>query len=239
MTLRSSPTAQADAISAIRVLLVHNHALVRAGLRLLIESQKGFRLVGETHSCQEAVVLAERERPDVILLDHGIGFNNESGLEHIPLLQNASGNAKVLLLTASDDPELHQRAIYQGAIGLIHKDEAPELFLKAIQKVNDGEAWLDRLTIGNLITGMFRNTSRKMNGRSPKPIEIDSLTKRERDIIELVAQGLKNKQIGKRLLISEVTVRHHLTSIFDKLGLEDRYELMIYAYKHGISDIPR
>src|SRR5262249_50284766 len=232
-------TAQSAEMSAIRVLLVHNHALVRAGLRLLIESQEGFRLVGQTNSYQEAVVLAGRERPDVILLDHSIGFTDENGLEQIPLLQRSCHSSKVLLLTASKDAEFHQRAIYHGAMGLINKDEAPELFLKAIQKVNDGEAWLDRLTIGNLITGMSRNVSRTMNGSAPKPIEIDSLTRRERDIIELVAQGLKNKQIGKRLLISEVTVRHHLTSIFGKLGLADRYELMIYAYKHGISDLPR
>jgi DNA-binding NarL/FixJ family response regulator len=219
------------------VLLVHDHTLVRAGLRLLIESQHELTVVAEAESYAEAINLTRQRQPDVILFDHAIG--REDGLEHIPVLLEASSRSKVLVLTSANEPELSQRALCHGAFGLIDKDEEPALLVKAIKKVTEGEAWVDRATVGRLITEMSRNGMAARGNDGPLPDQINSLTRRERDIVQLIAQGLKNKQIAERLSISDVTVRHHLTSTFDKLGVSDRFELMIYAYKHHICDLPK
>jgi len=234
---RSSLTALDGKPRIIRVLLVHDHTLVRAGLRLLIESQHELTVVAEAESYAEAINLTRQRQPDVILFDHAIG--REDGLEHIPVLLEASSRSKVLVLTSANEPELSQRALCRGAFGLIDKDEEPALLVKAIKKVTEGEAWVDRATVGRLITEMSRNGMAARGNDGPLPDQINSLTRRERDIVQLIAQGLKNKQIAERLSISDVTVRHHLTSTFDKLGVSDRFELMIYAYKHHICDLPK
>lgn len=237
MLPRPSPTEFPGEARLIRVLLVHAHTLVRAGLRMLIESEQGLEVVAEADNYAEALSLAAQRKPDVILFDHTIGF--EDGLQHIPVLLEASNRSKVLVLTSTDDPELGHHALTLGAIGLINKDKAPALLRKAIQKVTDGEAWVDRAAVGRLIKELSRNGMGRKLKEVPMPDHIESLTRRERDIIQLVAQGLKNKEIAAQLSISDVTVRHHLTSTFDKLGVRDRFELMIYAYKHGICDLPK
>jgi DNA-binding NarL/FixJ family response regulator len=238
MELRSSPTAQLVDSRAIRVLLVYDNALVRGCFKLLIDSQAGLNVVGETDNYQDAVSLADRERPDVVILDPAIGA--EKGLEHIRSLVKASSNSRVLVLANTADQNLDRQALQFGAMGLVSRDDAPDVLLKAIRKVSEGEAWFGRATIGSLIAEFARIGNLAMDSMDPAPVaQIEALTKRERDIIRLVAQGLKNKQIAERLRISEITVRHHLTSIFGKLAVADRFELMIYAYKHGISEIPK
>jgi DNA-binding NarL/FixJ family response regulator len=236
MAHRSSLTALEIEDGRTRVLLVHEHALVRAGLRMLIESDGSFAVVAEAQDHAEAATQADQIQPDVILLNHAIDCDN--GLEQIQELLDASRHSKVLVLTSRMDTEFSELVLYSGAMGLIYKDEAPRLLLKAIQKVRDGEAWVDRVTMGRVLTAMSRNGMAKRAKDRLMPEQIASLTKRERDVIHLVAQGLRNKQIAHRLSISDVTVRHHLTSTFNKLGVNDRFELMIYAYKYGLSEVP-
>ena len=218
-------------IKDIRILIIDDHAIVRAGLRLLLQRNSHFIVVGEADNLKDACTLASREQPDLILLD--LGMKDESGLKYIANLTSICRKARVLILTGIDDPNLHQQAIQFGAMGVLSKEKAPEILVKAIEKIYEGEAWLDRVTMANVLTELVRPTKSSPFSEAAK---IESLTKREREIIVLVTQGLKNKQIAKRLTISDSTVRHHLTAVFSKLELTDRFELIIYAMKQGLSE---
>jgi DNA-binding NarL/FixJ family response regulator len=141
------------------------------------------------------------------------------------------------VLTGSGDPELHRQAVHLGAIGVLSKDKPAEILIKAIERIHAGEAWLDRTMTATVLREMSpRNRNRNQD---PEEIKIASLTDREREVIKLVGEGLKNKQIAERLFISDVTVHHHLTSVYSKLEVADRLELLIYAYRHGLAELPR
>jgi DNA-binding NarL/FixJ family response regulator len=146
-----------------------------------------------------------------------------------------SRGSRILILTGIDDAKLHQRAVQLGAIGLVLKNKAPEVLMKALEKMHGGEVWLDRVTMANVLAELANPNHGNDLSESAR---IAYLTRREHEIISLVAQGLKNKQIAARLYISEITVRHHLTSVFGKLEVADRFELIIYAFKHGLSQLP-
>jgi two-component system, NarL family, nitrate/nitrite response regulator NarL len=220
---------------SIRVALVDDQLLFRAGIRTLIDRGNGITVVGDAGSRGDALALVQSQQPDVILAE--LELRGESGLEYIPDLIAAAEKAKVLILTDTKDPDLHRKAVHLGAKGLLFKDSSVEVLTKAIEKVYAGEVWLDRSTTAALLDELSRkNDAKKLN---PEEKNIATLTDREREVISLVGEGLKNKQIGERLFISDVTVRHHLTSIFSKLGVSDRLELVIYAYRHGLVPIPR
>lgn len=233
--MESDLTRTSDEASAIHVFLIHNHKIIRAALRLLIDGQTEMKVTGEADRYSDAVATISREQPDIILLDLVMGA--ESSIDYIPRLAAASLRSRVLILTAVSDLELHQRAVQMGAMGIVSLDQPPEVLIKAIRKIHQGEAWLDRALVGNLLSDMSRNGKGAKRGLEQSQAE--TLTRRERDIIRIVAQGLKNKQIAEQLSISEITVRHHLTSVFDKLAVADRFELIIYAYKHGLCDLPK
>lgn len=215
----------------IRILLVDDHAVVRAALRMLINSRPGMQVVGEAANGSEALALTVREHPDIILLDLDLG--DSSGLDFLPELLTAAKTVHVLILTGVDDPELHRRAVRLGARGLVMKEKTAEVLFKAIEKVQEGEVWLERSMIATVLDELHGNQE-----TDPEQAKIAKLTPREREVIVLIGQGLRNKQIAQRLFISETTVRHHLTSIFDKLEVSERLELLIYAYRHGLAQIP-
>jgi len=218
----------------IRILLVDDHVIVRAGLRMLIENHKGMVVVGEAGSRIDALAIAAREQPHVILLDLDMG--NESGLDFLRELLDAAAGARVVMLTGVRDPEAHRRAVHLGAMGLVLKDKAAEVLIKAIEKVNAGEVWLDRsLTASVLAERSQADIGRKVD---PDTEKVASLTDREREIVSLVCQGLKNKQIADKLFISDATVRNHLTSILSKLEVSDRFELALYCYRHHLAKPP-
>jgi DNA-binding NarL/FixJ family response regulator len=122
-------------------------------------------------------------------------------------------------------------------MGLVFKEKAADVVIRAIERVHAGEVWFDRTLIGNVLTEPSRASATKK--LDPEADKIIRLTEREREIAALIGEGLKNKQIANRLFISETTVRHHLMSVFDKLGVTDRLELIIYAYRHGLAKPPR
>jgi two-component system, NarL family, nitrate/nitrite response regulator NarL len=217
----------------IRVVLVDDHAVVRAGLRMLIESRPGLLVVGEAATTTDALVVAEREQPDIILLDLDLGGDN--GLNILPELFATAKHARVLILTGVRDPEEHQRAVRLGAMGVVLKEKAADELLKAIEQVHIGEVWLDGALMARVL-GRVGATETPIN---PETAKIATLTDREREVIALICEGLQNRVIGDRLFISETTVRHHLTSIYDKLGVANRLELVIYAYRHGLAKQPR
>jgi DNA-binding NarL/FixJ family response regulator len=217
----------------IRILIVDDHAIVRAGLRMLIESHPGMAVTGEAGSKDEALAAAQ-EHPDVILLD--LDLAGESSLGFMREILNNARGARLVILTGVRDTEMHRRAVRQGAVGLVLKEKATEVLIKAIEKVHGGEVWLDRALMASVLTEM--SEADKSRKKDPEAAKLALLTQREREIITLVCQGLKNKQIGERLFISEATVRNHLTSILGKLELSDRFELAIYSYRHGLGKPP-
>jgi len=215
---------------AIRILVIEDHLVVQAGLRLLIESRPGLVVVGEATNQADALALAAREQPNLILLDLDLGAEN--GLDLLPELLAVAGDARVLILTGVRDVEEHRKAIRQGVRGLVLKEQAPNLLLTAIEKVHSGEIWLDRTLMASVLSEMVAERTRPATAEA---ISIATLTERERDVIALVGEGLKNKQIANRLSITETTVRHHLTSIFAKLGVHSRLELVIFSQCHGLT----
>jgi DNA-binding NarL/FixJ family response regulator len=223
------------ATKPIRILLVDDHAVVRAGLRMIIQSRTGMTIVGEAGNRDDALSLADSEHPDIILLDLDLG--GDSGMALIADLIAAAGDARIIILTGLRDPEAHRQAVLLGAMGIVKKEKAAEVLISAIERVHAGEAWLDP----SLMAGVLTEMTRSSRGRKtdPEADKIAALTNREREVIALVGEGIKSKEIAGRLFISETTVRHHLTSIFDKLGVVDRVELLIYAYRHGLASPPR
>ena len=202
---------------------------------MLIESRSGLKVVGEAGNRAEALTVAAREQPDIILLD--LDLRGVNALDFLPELFTAAEDARVIILTAVHDPEAYHRAMLLGAMGLVFKEKAAEVVIRAIERVHAGEVWFDRTLIGNVLTELSRASATKK--LDPEAAKVSKLTEREREIAALIGEGLKNKQIANRLFISETTVRHHLTSVFDKLGVTDRLELIIYAYRHGLAKPPR
>ena len=216
--------------SPLKVLLIDDHAIVRAGLVMLLHSQKHIKVVGETGDANEALNISAKEQPDIILLDVVLG--DHDGLDLLPRLRKAADKARILILTGTQNQEVHQKAVRLGAMGLVNKETAAEVLLKAIDKINAGEIWFDRMVMGDVLNEMARG--KEDRSVDPEVAKITKLTDREREIIICIAEGLKNKQIAERMFISETTVRHHLTSVFNKLGVADRLELMIYAFRHKL-----
>lgn len=219
--------------SPTRILLVDDHSIVRAGLRMLIESQATMKIIGEAGNAADALALVAREQPDVVLLDLALGGDN--GLDLLPGILAAATKTRVLVLTGVTDTAIHRQALQLGAMGLVLKEKAADVLLKAIEKVHGGEVWFDRQLMGSVLTTMtrpHRRTERDGDARN-----IATLTARECEVVSLIGEGLKNKQIAARLSISEVTVRHYLTSVFAKLGVTDRLELIIYAYRHALASL--
>jgi DNA-binding NarL/FixJ family response regulator len=218
----------------IRIVLVDGLELFLAGLSALIQSEKGLTVVG--HAADRAEALdAARLRPDIILLELFLG--KENSLDFLPDLLRIAEGARVLIVTEALDPELHLRAVRLGAMGVVLKTEPAINLFKAIHKVHSGELWLRRSILARVMNGFLHGGVSKP--ADPESLKIATLTSREIEVVVLIGQGLRNKNIGERLFISETTVRHHLTSIFDKLGVADRLELMMYAYQHGLARVPQ
>ncbi len=218
--------------TAIRILLVDDHQIFLAGLRLLIEKEPDMIVVGTASNRAEALALMQ-EHPDIVLLDLDLG--NESGIDFLPQLIEPEEPPRVIIVTGVPDPELHLRAVRLGALGVVLKLDSAGSLVKAIRKVHGGEMWLNRPMISTVMTELIHARAKKMDSEA---LKIAELTVREREVIALVAEGMRNKQIGERLFISEKTVRHYLTSVFDKLGVADRLALMIYSFQHGLAKIP-
>ena len=219
----------------IRILMIDDHAVFRAGLRMIIESHMGMAVVGEAENRREALAAIANETPDIILLDLDLG--DEHGLDLLPELLASVPDARIILLTGLRDADVQRRGILLGAMGLVSKQKAPDTVIRAIKKVYAGEVWLDRAMIASILNDRI-NTSVAAE-QNIETLRIAKLTDREREVILLIGEGIKNRQMAARLYISEATVRHHLTSIFAKLGVTDRFELVIYAFQHGLAKLPQ
>jgi DNA-binding NarL/FixJ family response regulator len=215
----------------IQIVILDNQTLVRAGLRHIIESQPDMKVVGEAGNPNEGLALIAAKKPDIILFE----FNPAGGLslEVIPDLIKSSQKSSMILVTSQDDGEIYLQAVRNGVLGIVLKTQPPEVLLKAIRKIHVGEVWIERSLIANLVTSMARG--HQDYAVDPEKKLISQLSDRELQIIQLIGRGLKNQQIADHLFIRETTVRHHLTSVYSKLGVSDRLELLVLAHRLGLT----
>jgi DNA-binding NarL/FixJ family response regulator len=220
--------AQSDALRErpIRVLLVDDKAVIRAGLRVLIDSWSPLQVVGETDSATEALAAVKAVQPTVILCSH-TGTSNGVA-DTIRILTNGAAHVPIVLLTGSRNPQADSHAVRAGAKWIVSTKEAALELRKALEKVHSGEKCLDEFTVATRVEKKHSNIPSHGESNTDK-----WLTERERDVAALVTQGCTNRQVGKRLGITEVTVRHHLTSIFNKLRIANRFQLIAWSYRHG------
>ena len=220
---------------SIRVVVVDDHAIIREGLRMLLESDPDIAVVGEAANCADALATVRREQPDMIILDLDLG--SESGLAFLSDLAAAPVDARVLILTGTQDADLHRQAVRLGAAGIVQKSLASKTLMKAVRKVHEGEVWLDRVMVAAVLNEMTHAHERPQD--DPEAARIATLTAREREVIALIGESLKTCAIASRLFISEKTVRNHLASIYSKLNVSDRFDLVVYAYKHKLAQPPQ
>lgn len=218
----------------IRVLLLDHLSLVRDGLRMVLQDSPYLEVIGDAGESSQALALAKQTDVDVILLE--LNLDGELNTEIIPELLKVNRQARIILLTAIEESQILQLAVQMGAMGVVPKTGTRQTLYKAIQKVHAGEVWIDRAMIASVLTQISR--SRLDDQEDPELVRIASLSDREREVISLIGKGLKNKEIATRLSISEITVRHHLSSIYSKLDVADRLELTIYAYRNSLADLP-
>ena len=228
------PTAPPPAL-LIRILLFNSDLIARSGVKMLLESRAGLKVIAEAGDKETAIKLAAQEHPDIVLV-HDCG-ETLVDFELFTDLIALNIKPRMILATSQKDSQYHLQAVKKGVLGVVGTHNPPEVLLKAIEKVYAGEVWLDR----NLIASYFIQESHgalfPKNG-DPQAARIAHLSEREREIIALVGEGLKNQQIADQLFLSEVTVRHHLTSIYKKLSVTDRLELVIYAYQNNLARLP-
>ena len=236
------PTAAAERGAAgqppVRVLIIDDHKAILWAIKMLIEGQRPkLDVAGTAAGGAEALAAVRASCPEIILLDLELG--EENGLDLLPeLLRQCGDRTRVIVLTGSRDTSLHDAAVRLGARGVLLKEEPVEDILKAIDKVMRGELWLDRATSARILaefSGWGRDAGRPAD---PEAERVATLTPREREVVALVGEGLKNEQIAERLYVSEKTVRNNLTVIYDKLGVSNRLELILFAQRSGLAEMP-
>jgi len=214
----------------VRIVILDNHALVRAGLRLIIEQQPGMDVIGEAGNLIDGLEIISSQKPDIVLLE--LNLTEQASSDVISQIIKASDTSRLILVTGTSNSLINQQAVENGVMGVVFKSQSPEILLKAIEKVYAGEVWLERLVIANVLSRLSRNSKSIKIGSEVN--NVDELSEREKEIVRLIGQGFKNKKISSQLCISETTVRHHLTSIYSKLGVSDRLELLVYAHRYGL-----
>lgn len=218
----------------IRILLVDDHKSMLWGLERLIEGESPrMQVIGKASNKTEVFLFLNQSKPEIILLD--IDLNGESSLDFLEELLQKS-QARVLILTSTRDPAVHQRAIINGASGVVLKSEDAAVILRAIQIVHAGEIWFDRAATSRLLKSL--NTPTQLSSKTNQLSKIATLTPKERQVIMAMAviPGARNRAIADRLCMSEHTLRNHLTGIYAKLDLENRLELFMYMIEHKLSE---
>jgi two-component system, NarL family, nitrate/nitrite response regulator NarL len=216
----------------IKVVIADDHPIVRDGLKKLLLLEDDIKVVGEASDGRQVLELMQEQEPDVLILD--LRMPNLDGLSVLQTLQQSGRKTRVIVLTASDDKNEFVQAMKLGCSGIVLKQTATELIVKSIRKVYSGEIWLDSHTTAAVMR-QFASPADLANGTmNGKARERSPLSTREREIVQLVAQGYKNKEMAEKMFISEQTVKNHLHNIFDKLGVSDRLELALYAIHKGL-----
>jgi DNA-binding NarL/FixJ family response regulator len=215
----------------IRVLIADDHPIFRQGLRTILEAEDGFVVVAEAADGNEAVRLARDFQPDVLLLD--LAMPGVSGMEALAELAAAPTPVRTIMLTAAIEKAEIVKALQLGAAGVVLKSSSTDLLFKSIRSVMAGQHWIGRDAVSDLVQAL-----RAQIGTAPeKPArERFGLTRREIEITSSVVAGLSNREIAVKLSLSEDTVKHHLTNIFNKMGASNRLELALFAVHHRLFD---
>ncbi|WP_326691345.1 response regulator transcription factor [Streptomyces sp. NBC_01795] len=206
----------------IRVLLVDDHQVVRRGLRTFLEVQDDIEVVGEASDGDEGVARAEELRPDVVLMD--VKMPGTDGIDALRLLRERDNKARVLIVTSFTEQRTVVPALRAGAAGYVYKDIDPEALAGAIRSVHAGHVLLQPEVAGALLSD-----DQGGSGRGP------SLTEREREVLGLIADGRSNREIARALVLSEKTVKTHVSNILMKLDLSDRTQAALWAVRHGLT----
>ncbi len=213
-------------MSGIRVLLVDDQDLVRAGFRVILESEPGIVVVGEARDGEQAVASAAELRPDVVCMD--VQMPGVDGLTATRQIMATEEPPAVLVLTTFDRDDYLFDALEAGASGFVLKNASPEQLVEAVQVVARGDALLSP------------DVTRRVIERSARPRSVtpstaaDELTEREREVLGLVARGMSNAEIARELFLGEATVKSHVSKVLLKLGLRDRIQAFVFAYEHGL-----
>jgi two-component system, NarL family, nitrate/nitrite response regulator NarL len=222
----------------IRIVVADDHPIFRDGLCRLLALEEDFEVVAQAQDGRQVLEILQQLEPDILLLD--LKMPGLDGLATLQRLQAARNKTRVIVLTASDDKNEFVQAMKLGTSGIVLKQTATELLIKSIRKVHAGEIWLDSHTTAAVIRQFVANEEAPapapppQAASAPRDRERSPLSQREREIVALVAQGFKNKEMAEKMFISEQTVKNHLHNIFDKLGVSDRLELALYAIHNNL-----
>jgi DNA-binding NarL/FixJ family response regulator len=220
----------------IRVLVVEDQSLFRDGLTNLLSGQPDLEVIASTDSLTVVLEQITKARPDIALL--GWAASSPDSQKVFNAVVDSKSPTRIIMLVKDDKKEDFVEAVRQGCCGIVPKQTSTELLLKSIRKVHAGEFWLDRMTTADVIRRLAKRSSPTP---APSPRgglreNAAALSQREMEIVILVAQGYKNKEMAERMFISEQTVKNHLHNIFDKVGVSDRLELALYAIHNGLHE---
>src|SRR5690242_16031325 len=235
--INGSSSLDSAAKPKIRIVVADDHPIFRDGLCRLLALEEDFEVVAQAQDGRQVLDVLQQHEPDILMLD--LKMPGLDGLATLQRLPSAKNKTRVIVLTASDDKNEFVQAMKFGTSGIVLKQTATELLIKSIRKVYAGEIWLDSHTTAAVMR-QFASVddvpapAPAGNAASPRERERPPLSQREREIVALVAQGFKNKEMAEKMFISEQTVKNHLHNIFDKLGVSDRLELALYAIHHNL-----
>lgn len=211
----------------INVLIADDHSLLRQGLKQILELENDIVVIAQASNGNEAVQYAEEYKPDVILMD--INMPGLNGLQAIAEIKQKKLSSKIIVLTIHEDREYLFKTLQMGAEGYVLKDAEPAVLIEAIRNVNTGQSYIQPNMTMELVKEFNRVTL-----HDKEKHEDNNLTSREIEVLELIAEGMINKEIARQLYISEKTVKNHVSNIFRKLNVSDRTQAAIYAFKHNI-----
>ncbi len=229
-----NPSSPTTAEKKIRVLLVDDHAVVRQGLRMFIEMQQDMEVVGEGTNGIEAIELEGQYQPDVILMD--LIMPQMGGVEATSKIREKDSHARVLILTSFGEDDKVFPAIRAGAQGYLLKDIQPADLIRAIRDCCQDKAQLAPDVARRLMNAVVEEIPEKKGRPAAQAPELQGLTEREKEVLGFIARGFNNHEIAEKMVISEKTVKTHVSNILDKLDLEDRTRAAIWALKQGLGD---